>query len=408
MFDTFPLGSPTMTRMPPLARQALRLLLVTALAGAALVAWSATAQAGVMVTIQPPGKVKSETVSTDEVEGTIDEPNYKVAKPTGGTEKISVSNGVSMIDLLEATNTNFDFATIKMSRDGGTTLTLTRAEAVGNPRNQPFFYTDAQNVTHFVGLKGSNGIVPAKDYFEVSGTVVLVQARESRIAVTISPKKKEIELGGSVSFTAKVTGVNELDDSVVYSWTVDGKLQRGSSDRFRHKFPQKDEYYKVAVTAKADGGTANDTDVATITVGDPQEAEQKGDEQLETNSTVPGPTYEGSSGPPAVYEPTPTPTPITPTPPTAEPAQPPDVAISGTPVEGNLLADVSDPPPSNILESARRAARDGTPQDAEDGDVGVSEAAVSIVAALALLGLGAGIETRQGRLPRLRLPRRGA
>jgi hypothetical protein len=86
----------------------------------------------------------------------------------------------------------------------------------------------------------------------------------------------------------------------------------------------------------------------------------------------------------------------------------PDIATSGTTVEGNLLADVSDPPPSNILESAARAARDGNPKDPGPDGGGVSEAAISIVGVLALLALGAGIETRQGRLPRPRLPRRAA
>ncbi len=352
--------------------------------------------------IQPPDKGSSATISTDDVPERDREMNttYTIARPSGAPQRVQVVGGVSIRQLLELTKSNFDYAEIAIQRPNGTLLSLTEDQV--NDEKPAGFYTDDEGVTHFIGLTGSNRQVAAKDYFEVSGTVVLSQSRASKFEVKISPKEKTIKLGGSVSFEATVEGLNDLR-GVSYSWRVDGK-QLGAAKSFSHTFPKKDDYHKVSVTVGLDESDASDTDVATITVGDPERAKEEGDqEDVPPQSDYVPPVVDGGSTDP--YVPVP---PAPSTPPTPSP-EPPDVTTSGTPVEGNLLADVSEPPPSSILESAARAARKGTPQDdANDGDVGVSEAAVSIFAALALLGLGAGIETRQGRLPRLRLPRRSA
>jgi len=417
VFDIFSFGSPNMARMPSLLRSAVRSLLIAACAVVALAAWTATAEAGVTVVIQPPGSGDPKPVSTDDVQpdiGTGAPQPFRIAKPGGGTQRVEVSNGVSLQKLLSETDTNFDFATISIQRPDRSTLTLTK-EQVKDPRNQQVFYTDPQGVTHFIGPRQANDIVLAKDYFEVSGTVMLVQRSQSKLKVTISPTKKKIDLGGSVTFKASVTG-NEPDESVSYTWWLAGRKQTVAGSRFTQKFPTKDDVYKFSVAVRIDGSETSVTAVAKITVGDPEKAdeEQTGGGAGDTGSDG-GATVGSGSGGSSTYTPSYTPAPITPpepapTPTPAPTPEPPDIATSGTPVEGNLLADVSDPPPSNILESAAQAARQGKQKDDEtsDGDVGVSEAAVSVFAALALLGLGAGIETRQGRLPRLRLrlPRR--
>lgn len=423
MFDIFPFGSPNMARMPSFLRPAVRSLLLAACAAVALAAWTATAEAGVTVVIQPPGAADPKPISTDDVQpdiGTGAPQPFQIAKPGGGTQRVEVSNGVSLQKLLSETGTNFDFVTIQVPRPDGSMLSLTK-EQVKDPRNQQVFYTDAQGVSRFIGPRQDNDVVLAKDYFEVSGSITLLQRSQSKLKVTISPAKKKIDLGGSVTFKAAVTG-NEPGESVTYTWWLAGRKQTVAGSSFTQKFPKKDDVYKFSVAVRIDGSETSVTAVAKITVGDPEKAdeEQTGGGEGDTGSD--GGTADGSGGDgsstytPSTYTPSYTPAPITPpapapapTPtPTPEPL--PDIATSGTPVEGNLLADVSDPPPSNILESAAQAARQGKQKDDEgtDGDVGVSEAAVSVFAALALLGLGAGIETRQGRLPRLRLrlPRR--
>jgi hypothetical protein len=416
MFDILPFGSPNMARMPSPRRPAVRSLLIAAVAAVALAAWTATAEAGVTVTIQPPGTVSPKVISTDDVQpdiGTGAPQPFRIAKAGGGTQRVEVSDGVSLQKLLAETDTNFDFATISVVRDDGSTLTLTK-EQVKDPRNQQVFYTDPQGVSHFIGPRQDDGVVLLEDYFEVSGTVVLTQRAESKLKVTISPTKKKIDLGGSITFKAAVTG-NEPDESVSYTWWLAGRKQTVAGSRFTQKFPKKDDVYKFSVSARIDGSETSVTAVAKITVGDPEKADEEQTGGGEGSTGSDGGTTGGGSSPytPSTYTPSYTPAPVTPSEPTPTPTpDPPDLATSGTPVEGNLLADVSDPPPSNILESAAEAARQGKQKGDEgtDGDIGVSEAAVSVFAALALLGLGAGIETRQGRLPRLRLrlPRRAA
>ncbi len=418
MFDIFPFGSPNMARMPSLPRPAVRSLLIAVFAALALAAGTATAEAGVTVVIQPPGATNPKSISLDDVQpdiGTGGPQPFRIAKPGGGTQRVEVTNGVSLQKVLSEAGLNFNYVTISIPRPDRSTLTLTK-EQVKDPRNQQVFYTDPQGVTRFIGPGQANGIVLAKDYFEFDGNGILLQRTQSKLDVTISPSKKKIELGGSVTFKASVTG-DESGESVTYTWGLAGRKQTLAGPSFTQKFPKKDDVYKFLVAVRVEGSETSVTAVAKITVGDPEKAdeEQTGGGEGDTGSD--GGTTDGSgTGGSSTYTPSYTPAPITPsepTPPptpTPDPEPLPDIATSGTPVEGNLLADVSDPPPSNILESAAEAARQGKQKDDEatDGDVGVSEAAVSIFAALALLGLGAGMETRQGRRPRLRLrlPRR--
>ncbi len=412
MFDTSPFGSPNMTRMPSLLRPASLSLLVGMLMAMAFGATTATAQAGVTVMIQPQGNGNPKEISTDDVQpdiGTGTPQPFRIAKPGGGTRQVEVSDGVSLQKLLSETGTAFGFDVLQMTRADGSTLTITK-DQIKDPRNQQVFYTDPQGVTRFIGPRQDNGIVLAKDYFEVSGTIILAQRSASKLKVTISPGKKKIDLGGSITFKATVSG-NEPDEAVIYTWWLAGRKQTVAGPSFTQKFPKKDDVYKFFVAVRIDGSEVSKTVSANITVGDPEKA---GEEQAGGGDSNTGSYGDGTLGTDGTGSSSYTPVPSTPTPapPTLSPdtPKPPDIATSGTPVEGNLLADVSDPPPSNILEAAAQAAREGKQKDdkADGGDVGVSEAAVSIFAALALLGLGAGIETRQGRLPRLRLPRRSA
>jgi hypothetical protein len=422
MFDKDPFGSPNMARMPSLDRPAARSLLIAVFAALALVAATATAEAGVTVVIQPPGATDPKSISLDDVQpdiGTGAPQPFRIAKPGGGTQRVEVTNGVSLQKVLSEAGLNFNYVTIGIPREDRSMLTLTK-EQVKDPRNQQVFYTDPQGVTRFIGPGQANGIVLFKDHFEFDGNGMLLQRSQSKLTVTISPTKKKIDLGGSITFKATVSG-NLPDESVTYTWGLAGRKQTVAGSSFTQKFPKKDDVFKFLVAVRVDGSETSVTDVATITVGDPEKAdeEQTGGGEGDTGSdggTTDGSGTGGSSTyTPSTYTPSYTPAPITPpepTPtPTPTPEPTPDIATSGTPVEGNLLADVSDPPPSNILESAAQAARQGKQDDeATDGDVGVSEAAISVFAALALLGLGAGIETRQGRRPRLRLrlPRRAS
>lgn len=398
-------------------------MLLAAFALSLLAVSSAHAQGAVEVTIKPPKDGEPATILTTDVTGDITG-TYKIATPGGGGQTVNVVKGVSLRQLLEKTGTDVNFETISVPRTDGSKLLITR-DQIEDPRNQAVFYVDAAGTTNFIGPREPGAsAVAAENFFPLGSAVTFTQESESPLQVSISPSKKKIKLGGSVSFQASVKG-NDGGDSLAYVWWISGKKQsQTSSPRFTQKFPSKDGVYKFSVSVRIEGSAVSQTAVAKITVGDPDKADQEqtgngnatdgsdtgtGTGTGSGSGTDSGSTYTPSYTPSTPSAPVTPPTP-TPPPPSTEPPKLPDIATDGTTVEGNLLADVSDPPPSNILESAARAAREGKQEDdgSHDGDAGVSEAALSIGGLLALLGLGAGIETRQGRLPRMRLPRRAA
>lgn len=416
MFDTFPFGSPNMTRMPSLPRLALGLA-PAALVLALVVCWPALAGApgAFEVTIvKPDGEQVSILLPTadDDLSGI-----YRIRQADGSVKTVDATGGVSVYSLLKKARVSGPrgYEAVQIPRPNGETITLTRnAVESSEPRPPGFFTDDATGKTMFVGfpLAGSRE-VPARDYFEISKSGLrITQVDKAEASVKLKASRTKIDPGEKVKFTATVSPKG----SYRYDWALEPGVDdddAGPSNSHRFKKAGK---FKVVVTVYAGdaGGEPAGFGGVEIQVGDQKKSDK--DRDGGGNNTADGApssgTTTGSSGA-GTYDSGPAYTPVPSTPPPATPPatsqpDPPDIATSGTPVEGNLLADVSEPPPTNILESAARAARDGNKKDdkADDGDVGVSEAAVSVFAALALLALGAGIETRQGRLPRLRLPRR--
>jgi len=392
--------------MPSLFRPVFCLSLGPLLVIAAAFFGTAAAQAGVQVTIQPPGNANPVGILTDDVPPDVTDKTYRVQSGKGTTE-VKVGAGVSLRALLNATNTNTDYATITIPRGARPPLLL-RKRQVENESAQPVFFADSLGRMRFVWPTADGSAIPAGNYFSVPSHIFLAQRAQQRLRVEISPRTKTIKPGGTITFRATTSGDRPGETVVYYWWLTDDKKQRLGSEEYVHDFPEKEGVYGVHVSAVIENAGVSDRAYAKITVGDPdgkEDEEQTDPDDPTTDSETPGtssPTstpYTPSTAP--VSPPSPTPVPATPSPP-PEPEDPPDTPSSGTTVEGNLLADVSDSPPSNILESAAQAARDGDPSEADDADVGVPEAALSIACALALLALGAGIENRQGRRLSLR------
>jgi hypothetical protein len=383
---------------------------------AAAFAATAAAQAGVQVTIQPPGSSNPVGISTDDVPPDVTDKTYKVQSGRNATKEVKVAAGVSVRALLNATSTNTDYATIEIPRGARPPLLL-RKKQLENQLAQPVFFADAQGRMSFIWPIADGRAIPTENYFPVPSHIFLMQRAQQRLKVEISPRSKKIKPGGTITFRATTSGDRPGETVAYYWWLADEKPRRGG-ERYVQDFPEKEGVYGVHVSAVIDSAGVRDTGYAKITVGDPdsKDEEQTGKGDRPTGSEAPGDSSPAPTPGPAPYTPSttpvspPSPTPVPATPP-PEPADPPDIPISGTTVEGNLLADASDPPPSNILESATRAARDGNPGEDSDAGADVPEAAISIAGVLALLALGAGIENRQGRRlslrkPRLRLPRR--
>jgi hypothetical protein len=384
-----------MAGMPPLPRPALlRALLVAALAVLASAAWSPAAQAGVTVTIVPPGGGPGETISTDDIANGEMRLTYSVRRADGGIDRIDVAGGVSIRQLLARTGTDAGYVAIEIPRPGGGNLRLTEDDVISH--FPPGFYTDAQGVTRFIGAT-EDGAVAADDHFAVGATLVLTQKSPSKLSVRVSPREKTVDAGESFELSARAKGA-EAGDAYTYKWHLRGKKEvLGTRKTLSHELDA-DGSYRIVVDVGIEGSDQTVSDYADVQVGDPKDSEGPDGVPNDTDGTDPlgGSTASPGFTPPAPVTPaTPTPSPVPPAP-TPDPTDPPGIVTDGTTVEGNLLADVGNPPSSSILDSARRAARDGAPRDDQADGAGVSEAALGIAGLLGLLALGAGIELRQG------------
>ena len=404
-----------MSPMPSLprsvGRRALSAAVLAAIAAVALLAPAQAELPTVEITIQPP-KGQKVFAYLDQLDPDINT-DYPIRERGKPETTLEVQEGVSVFEILDSKSLHEDYGFVEIVRPNGTLLRIGSDDV-----DDAFFYQDVSGVVRFFRVSRSPRDYNARDHFRIQddAAVTLTQT-PAELKVDLSADKRKIQPGESVDFAVEVSGAAP-GTRYEFSWNFgDGSRASGSKPERSHVFDDQG-IYSVTVTAKARGSNLrSEGNVLDIEVGDPDEAEN---DVPAGDGTSGGAGYAPSS--PTPYTPSYTPPPATstpvpptpPTPPPPKPAKPPAISTSGTTVEGNLLADVGDSPQSGILESAARAERDGNPRrdDAPDG-ADVPEAALSIAGVLALLGLGAGIETRQGRLPRLRrprlaLPRRGA
>ncbi len=372
-----------------------------------LAAWSPAALAGVDVTIRPPGGGSPATISTDDVQGQVDG-TYWV---DGEAQPIEVRDGVSIAQLLEETNTDFNYDAIELVRPTGETLRLTREQI--DAEQQPVIYVDQAGVSRFLGAPSASGRVASADHFQLGATLSLSQRSQSPLTVALTPQSKRIEPGGRVTFRASATGGPE-GATYTYAWNFDdGSTVEGARSTVTHRFGKRGQY-QVLVTAKIVGTARSDkAPVAIIQVGEPSKSKKNRtgggtnkDADAPESGSSDGPSGPGQSQGPSdpAAAPAPAPTPSPPKKPKPK-SQPPEIATGGSMVEGTLLA-AGAPLNAEVLTSAARAARDGTPKEKADdrGDSGgVSEAALGIASMFGLLGLGAGMELRQTRRRRLTL-----
>jgi plastocyanin len=329
---------------------------------------------------------------------------YEIRQPNGSIAKVDATGGVSLYSLLRVVGAQTGYETIVVRRSNGRTLTLTRDEIEADLRPPGFFTNDATGKTMFIGYGMRE--VEARHYFEISlaGQVRIEQIAEAR-SVDLKASRTEIDPGQSVTFTA----TTRPKGAYRYDWTLEpGVLKKDAGSKVTHRFDEEGRFEVVVRVYTSDDDRDSERGTVTIQVGDPKQSDK--DREGGGDNPAPGAP---SSGPSTgsigtgSYDDSSTSAPSTPTPPptTPDPPPTPDAGLTtGTPVTGNLLADASDPPPSDILESAAKAARDGNLSDDSNAGVDVPDAALSIAGVLALLALGAGIENRQGR--RRPLPRR--
>lgn len=397
-----------MGRMPSLPRLGRgRLSLAAVLATAALVALLTPAQAelpSAEVTIVSP-KGQEVFVRLDQLDPDFDT-KVDIRAREKAERRVEIEEGVSIWRILESKSLDDDYSFVEIERPNGTTLRIASDDV-----DDAFFYQGADGKLRFLRVSRDPEDYNARDHFEIAGAAVtLTQTVE--LEVDLSADRRKVEPGESVDFDVEVSGA-PAGARYRFSWSFgDGTRESSTSPRRSHVFDEQG-VHSVTVSAGVRGSDlSGDSDIVDIEVGDPKQPE---DDVPSGSGTSGGDGYVPSSPAPAPatpYTPIVPPTPSTPAPPPTDLPDLPAIETDGTTVEGNLLADVSNPAASSSVGSAARAAADRKPKEAADESGGVPEAAFASVAVLALLGLGAGIETRQGRLPRPRLrlplPRRAA
>ena len=362
-----------------------------------------------------PIRGEPQTISTDEIAEPDLYGSFDVRDRDRSVRQVEVprGEGIAIDQLLEAAGAKAGYRTVEITRPNGRTLRLSR-DQIEDPDAPALVYTDEAGVTWLLRLLPGTDKLYAADQFAGSQTLILRAQTRSPITVEVTASPEEIAAGESVTFEVSTPGAPPGTE-YVFHWNFrDGSDPRRSRKReLTHKF-EKAGSYPVLVSASTDSESSQPEEVE-VTVGEPKESEKDRSGGGEATGGGPSGLYDGSSSggssgsttpyspsytppAPAPYKPVPT------TPPSTLPSTPskPGIATDGSFVEGNLLADAGDPPSGSILESAARAAREGTPRESEESGGGVPEVLLSLLAALALLGLGAALELRQGPTLRLR------
>lgn len=348
-----------------------------------------------LVEIRPADESEPIVLSLDDVEGSVDT-HYRVRDENGDVERVEITpdNGAAINDFLEAVDLDGEGYTYVIV--DGVPISRTRLRAW----LQPAVYVDDEG-THFLRPIGDS-----KDEFKkvtvTSGPLVVEQTNASRLRLKVEASPEEGEAKEPVTFTVRIRG-GGVGDSYEIKWRFgDGERAAGKA-RVRHRFEEPGSYrVEVTVHNPHDFGRS----AVKIPVGEAEESDENR-EGGGTNEDDAAPTsgpYDGDSGSGDSssnfdyspddysaddygYEP-------------YDPAPAPDPAPvpSGPKVAGNVLADISAAPSSSAVE---RAVRAGTfvPEDPVD-PAGVPTAAWALGGAIALLGMGAGMES--GRPRRLR------
>lgn len=360
-----------------------------------------------LIEIHPADESEPIVLSLDDVEGTIDTSSYRVRDADGNERLIEVTpeNGAAINDFLHAVELDGseDHPGYKYVDIAGVAISRTRIRDF----QQPAVYIDPDGATYFLRpVARRNDILAMVPV--ASRPLVVEQSTDALVRVKVEASSAKVAAGEPVTFTARVRG-GGVGDRYDVKWSFgDGERAAGRA-RVRHRFEEAGRYrVEVTVENPDDFGRG----AAPVWVGKPRDDDENR-EGGGTNEDAGAPTsgsYDGDSGSGEPYsnfdystgdQPTgdgydyepydPAPAP--------DPAPPP----SGPRVAGNLLTDISAPPSSSAVE---RAVRTGTFEPEEPVDpVGVPTAAWALGGAVALLGMGAGMES--GRPRRLRPLRRG-
>ncbi|MEX1141632.1 MAG: PKD domain-containing protein [Thermoleophilaceae bacterium] len=374
-----------------------RALLPVAVALLGLIVSSALAQSGGEIVIEPADGGEPVTLTLDDVDGSIDT-QYPVRDAEGNTRRIAITpeNGAAVDDFLKAAGLDEGYIYLEVGRHRLSRMRVRSGQ--GQDGLVPALYFDERG-THFVRpLMGPDDENESDIVTVPAGAFLIRQSVDSTLRLKVKASKRKIAAGKSVTFEAVATG-GGIGDKFEYEWRFGDGSRTARTRVVEHTFDDAGSY-RVKVSA----GTADDIvhGGVKIEVGEPKESDvdREGGGTNDADGAPSSGSFDGDSGTGGYdtgssgsfdysttdgYSPDP-----------YEPVGRSAPATSGEPtVEGNLLADISTRPSA----AAQAAARTGTPQENEPVDpAGVPTAAWALGGALALLGVGAGMESgRHGR-----------
>ena len=378
-----------MTRVPALLALALAIL-------ACASPMTGTAQAdAAQVTVVSPGGAQ-QTLSLDLLAGSEDVAGPYVLRSASG-ETTQIVSGFSLGKIVEAAGADpIGFSYLEVQRPTGGAVILSRHQALDPgafPDGFPVVYATAAG-TGFLRPSAGPEDLNSTDAFEAPQGITVVLRKGSPLQVRAKASSLQTRPSKTVTFTALVDKAGS-GEQLTYSWYFDDG-HSGSGPTTSHSFAKRGSY-DVVVGVTTPGDDVGASAVVTVQVGAPLSGpDRKGggtnqDEDAPdhgaaegTSSAAPPDPSAAATSPAATLPPTPEPAPKA----QRQPPKPP--AESGEEVSGVLLSSSEAPPKPTTTPSARTGKLDG---DGGDG-VGLSSAALGLLSALSLLGLGAFAEMR--------------
>ncbi len=379
-----------MTRVPALLALALAILAFAS-------PLTATARAdAAQVTVVSPGGAQ-QTLSLDLLAGSEDIAGQPYVLRSTSGETTQVVSGFSLGKIVEAAGADpIGFSYLEVQRPAGGAVMLSRHQALDPGAfldGFPVVYATATG-TGFLRPSAGPEDLNSTDAFEAPQGITLVLRKGSPLRVRAKASPLRTRPGKTVTFTALVEKSGS-GEQLTYSWYFDDG-HSGSGSTTSHSFAKRGSY-DVVVGLTTPGDDVGASAVVTVQVGAPLSGpNRKGggknkDADAPDHGAAAGTSGAAPPGPSAVAAasaatPRPAPKPA----PKAQRRQSEPPAENDEQVSGVLLSSSETPPKPTGTPGARTGKLEG---DGGSGP-GLSDAAMGLLVAAGLLGLGAFAEAR--------------
>lgn len=379
-------------------------------------------------------------VTLDGVDPDVKDATYKVRSARGITTTMQVKQGWSLgalsnalVDIASLSLDPYKYVQVDRTANNSGERVLLRKEQLTKSTAFPdgakvVVYVGADGLVHFLrpqaNAKDANGV----DEIVVPANLTVRLTKKSPLKVTAVASPSTTKVGRLVTLTGRVDAGQAAGEKLTFTWSS-GTLFNDTGERISHRFRKRGDYPVLLQVTSEFTGVNGASDVVRVQVG--PKSRTKGPDRTGggTNTTggADGGAADGASGggvslgdfagadpyadsastsyadgsvtDPAPVTPEPTPTaPTDPTPATTTPKETVPAPAGSTPVQGQLVTNLSlaaatvpaaDASPAADTSAAPVAARTGTPRTAPEEDGGLHvPAGVWMLLAIVLLLIG--------------------